>query len=462
MRPIRESKIVPVPRVLHDVHELAALGVERDAVRSAGEDQHSAAPAGIRGAGGAAGGPRRRGAVPTPRWSAPPPATARRCSWRIGHAPAPAPTRRGWAWTATTTTRSGCGRRWWPRSRPARPCRRPAACTPRWVWRPGAQPEFLAELADALQALPRPIRLILDDVHELVDPVALHGLQTLMRNRPAGFQLVLSTRLDPPMSLPRLRLAGRLWELRAERLRFSPAEAATLLEGSGLRLTPGQVDTLHQRTGGWAAGLRLAALAVTRTADRDAFLDQFSGNEQLGRRLPGRGDPLEAAGGPPGVPARDQHQRPRPVRPGRGAVRPGGRREPARRARAPDLAAVRDRTAARCLPHPGAPAHLSDRRPAPPGTDSGPPSCTPRPPAGGQTRIGRSAPSTTPPASGNPALLSDLLRRFAVALILTGDHAAAAPRALQPGRPGHRVRPVAGPDLGTHPARGRRPVDRAG
>ena len=148
-----------------------------------------------------------------------------------------------------------------------------------WVWQPGAQPEFLTELSDAVQQLPRPIRLILDDVHELVDPVALHGLQTLLRNRPTGLQLVLSTRFDPPLSLPRLRLAGRLCELRADRLRFSPAEAATLLERSGLRLTPTQVDALHQRTGGWVAGLRLAALTLARTTDRDAFLDQFSGND---------------------------------------------------------------------------------------------------------------------------------------------------------------------------------------
>ena len=148
-----------------------------------------------------------------------------------------------------------------------------------WVWQPGAQPEFLAELTDAVQLLPRPIRLILDDVHELHDPVALHGLQTLLRNRPTGFQLVLSTRFDPPLSLPRLRLAGRLCELRADRLRFSPTETSTLLERSGLNLTPAQVDTLHQRTGGWAAGLRLAALTLSRTTDRDAFLDQFSGND---------------------------------------------------------------------------------------------------------------------------------------------------------------------------------------
>ena len=50
-----------------------------------------------------------------------------------------------------------------------------------------------------------------------------------------------------------------------------PRGAATLQERSGLRLTAGQVDTRHQRTGGWAAGLRVAALAVARTADRDVF-----------------------------------------------------------------------------------------------------------------------------------------------------------------------------------------------
>ena len=148
-----------------------------------------------------------------------------------------------------------------------------------WTWRPSTQPEFLAELTDTVAQLPRPVRLILDDVHELLDPIALHGLHTLLRNRPTGLQLVLSSRFDPPLSLPRLRLTGRLYELRADRLRFSPTETATLLERSGLNLTPTQVDTLHHRTGGWAAGLRLAALALTQTTDRDTFLDQFSGND---------------------------------------------------------------------------------------------------------------------------------------------------------------------------------------
>jgi LuxR family maltose regulon positive regulatory protein len=147
-------------------------------------------------------------------------------------------------------------------------------------WHAGGQPEFIAELADALQHLHRPIRLVLDDLHQLVEPEAVHGLEILVRNRPAGLRLMLSSRCDPPLSLPRLRLESRLWELRAAQLRFSLAEAAALFERSGLNLTPAQVERLHQRTGGWAAGLRLAALGVAGSADRDGFLAHFSGDER--------------------------------------------------------------------------------------------------------------------------------------------------------------------------------------
>jgi LuxR family transcriptional regulator, maltose regulon positive regulatory protein len=148
------------------------------------------------------------------------------------------------------------------------------------VWRADAQPEFLAELVDALGALPRPIRLVLDDVHELVDAEALHGLQILTRNRCPGVQLVLSSRFDPPLSLPRLRLAGRLREVRAALLRFSRAEAEDLLERSGLHLTPAEVDLLHRQTGGWAAGLRLASFGAAAATDPSDFLDRFSGDER--------------------------------------------------------------------------------------------------------------------------------------------------------------------------------------
>ena len=150
----------------------------------------------------------------------------------------------------------------------------------RRAWPHRAQPEFIAELADSLQSLPQRIRLILDDVHELVDPQVLHGVQTFIRVKPATVQLVLSSRLDPPLSLPRLRLAGRLWELRAAQMSFTPHQAAALLEKAGLRVSPAEVEVLCARTGGWAAGLRLAAYGMAESGDREAFLAQFSGDDR--------------------------------------------------------------------------------------------------------------------------------------------------------------------------------------
>lgn len=148
------------------------------------------------------------------------------------------------------------------------------------VWRPGAVPELVAELADALTTLPQPVRLVLDDVHELVDPVAVHIVRSLVRSMPATVRIVLAARLDPPLSLPRLRLGGRLQELRMEHLAFSSQEVAALLEASGLHLAPAQVDLLHRRTDGWAAGLQLAVRGLEQAADRDTYLAQFSGAER--------------------------------------------------------------------------------------------------------------------------------------------------------------------------------------
>ncbi|SFN20297.1 LuxR family transcriptional regulator, maltose regulon positive regulatory protein [Pseudonocardia ammonioxydans] len=137
----------------------------------------------------------------------------------------------------------------------------------------------IGELVAALDATHPGIRLVLDDVDELTDPEALRDLSRLVRGRPAGLRLVLSGRTDPPLPLARMRLEGRLHELRAEDLRLDLDGAAALLGAAGTALTPAQVATLHARTGGWAAGLRLAARALRGRDDPAAFVAQFSGSE---------------------------------------------------------------------------------------------------------------------------------------------------------------------------------------
>ena len=149
-----------------------------------------------------------------------------------------------------------------------------------WDLSTAGRPEFLAELIGALAALPSPLRLVLDDVHEVTDSATLRGLASFLRDRPRHISLALAGRLDPPLNLQRLRPQGRLTELRGDRLRFDRIEAETLLCRMKLELTPAQLDQLHRQTDGWPAGLRLAAVAMAETPDIDEFLADFSGDER--------------------------------------------------------------------------------------------------------------------------------------------------------------------------------------
>lgn len=139
---------------------------------------------------------------------------------------------------------------------------------------------FFAEVIDAFAALPTTLYLVLDDLHEIISDEALHGVATLIRHQPKTVRLVLSTRADPPLPLARLRMQGRLGELRASELRFSAGDAAELLRLADVGLDAGQVRRLVDQTEGWPAGLRLAARSLRDVSDRDAFLDQFAGNDR--------------------------------------------------------------------------------------------------------------------------------------------------------------------------------------
>jgi LuxR family maltose regulon positive regulatory protein len=141
-------------------------------------------------------------------------------------------------------------------------------------------PTFLGRFCDALEAPAVPITLVLDDVHEVDDTTAMDELRSLVRYRPHGLRLLLASRLDPPLSLPRLRLQGQVWDLRADRLAFTTSDTAILAHRGGLSLTAEQTSRLQLRTGGWAAGLRLAMQAMRTAGAPDDFLAAFSGDDR--------------------------------------------------------------------------------------------------------------------------------------------------------------------------------------
>jgi LuxR family maltose regulon positive regulatory protein len=122
--------------------------------------------------------------------------------------------------------------------------------------------------------------LVIDDLHELSSPEAAGELTELLTRLPPGVRAVVATRRDLPLRLHKLRLAGDLAEIRAAQLRFTSRETRQLLAGAGIALPEHMAAMLHQRTEGWAAGLRLAVLSLAGHPDPERFVAEFSGNDR--------------------------------------------------------------------------------------------------------------------------------------------------------------------------------------
>ncbi len=135
-------------------------------------------------------------------------------------------------------------------------------------------------LLEDLAALEEQIWLVIDDLHEVGSAEALRQLELLIMRAPTALRFVLVTRHDLRLGLHRLRLAGELTEIRADDLRFSRTEARALLDAAGVALSDSALDVLYNRTEGWAAGLRLAALSLAGHPDPERFAAEFGGSER--------------------------------------------------------------------------------------------------------------------------------------------------------------------------------------
>ena len=135
-------------------------------------------------------------------------------------------------------------------------------------------------LLEDLASLEDRVWLVIDDLHELCSAEALRQLELLIMRGPAALRFVLVTRHDLRLGLHRLRLAGELTEIRADDLQFSRAEARALLDAAGVALSDSAQDLLYDRTEGWVAGLRLAALSLAGHPDPERFAAEFGGSER--------------------------------------------------------------------------------------------------------------------------------------------------------------------------------------
>lgn len=129
----------------------------------------------------------------------------------------------------------------------------------------GGRTRFTVELINALEAAEVPHGLIvIDDLHRIADDEVHRFLDLLIERLGPRWTIALLTRHDPPLALPRWRVAGELAEFRQDALRWTRDELAAWLAAAGA--DAGQLDTLLARTEGWAAGVQLALRSDRRTA----------------------------------------------------------------------------------------------------------------------------------------------------------------------------------------------------
>jgi LuxR family maltose regulon positive regulatory protein len=127
--------------------------------------------------------------------------------------------------------------------------------------------DVTASIANDAAELPAGSAIIVDDFHSAAAAVS-GDMTDLVECWPAGTaQLVLATRVDPPLRLHRLRVSGELCELRNRDLYFSLRECQDLLANFGVAVAAGDLVLLHRRSEGWAAAVQMAALSLRATTD---------------------------------------------------------------------------------------------------------------------------------------------------------------------------------------------------
>ena len=132
--------------------------------------------------------------------------------------------------------------------------------------------ELAALMLDDLSQLPEPILLALDDYHLIHNPDILQLVGRILEQAHNRLHLVLVSRRDPLLPLPRLRLQQGMVEIRERDLRFSDEEAAQFWETAVPHQSdPDAIIRLNRQVEGWIAGLRLASLTVQRPEQTTPF-----------------------------------------------------------------------------------------------------------------------------------------------------------------------------------------------
>jgi len=127
---------------------------------------------------------------------------------------------------------------------------------------------ILTELINDLVEVAGQIALVLDDYHVVTNDDIHSTLSLFIERMPSQLHLYITSRVDPPLRLTRLRARGELIEIRASELQFTFQEAAPLVNQTPeTALSSDEIAELVALTEGWAVGIQLIAPNISRWSD---------------------------------------------------------------------------------------------------------------------------------------------------------------------------------------------------
>lgn len=141
----------------------------------------------------------------------------------------------------------------------------------------------LTMLINDISRSPEKFVLVLDDYHVITSNSIHETMRYLIDHQPPNLHIVLTTREDPPLMLPKLRVRGQMTEIRVNDLRFSKEDAQEFFSDvMGIYLKKDAVDIITSRTEGWAAGLQLVGLSIKDYKEQEiqSFVEDFGGTNR--------------------------------------------------------------------------------------------------------------------------------------------------------------------------------------
>ena len=140
---------------------------------------------------------------------------------------------------------------------------------------------LLASLINEINGFNQRFIFVLDDFQQVTQTEIHDLLVYLLDHQPPQMCLAMTSRTEPPLALPRLRVRQQLAEVKETDLRFTLDETQDFLNKlMGLDLDAADIAVLEHRTEGWIAGLQLAALTMQGGTDTHQFIRSFAGDDR--------------------------------------------------------------------------------------------------------------------------------------------------------------------------------------